>query len=622
MNLLVDKVFSVDASSPLTLPEVLSKLSDGISIEFTALRTHQQHAWFAFLTQVASLAFVRTDRKPGYCSEAQWQKMLLSMTDGSDEPWALFVSNLEKPAFMQPPVPESSIETWNRFQMPDEIDVLVTTKNHDLKRAKIVNPRPEHWVYALVMRQTMQGVYGRGHYGIARMNSGLGSRPLFTLAPSERWSDRFLRDVYNWLDQRDRIKGQYNTKNGIGLLWTVPWDGSTSLELKDLDPFFVEVCARIRLVGIKDARGTTSKTWRTASKEAKGNTGDIWTPVNSETNAALSVTSKGFVYDSLQGIWFSADWIRPPAMLPRSGDSILIAQVLARGQGKTEGFHRRVVPIVIGDQAEERCDAAQNFKLRVVKPTVLNLLQGGPDSLRFDDDRVNRWLDRFRDEVDLVFFQMPEDWDVTLFKIGRDLFDEAIDAVAPIGPRRARAIVWAERSFYGSIKHHFPKIRFARPDYYKDESTARRHSRIAKIAASLWHRTSPKDLAMLCRLQQWDRGEFRLLMERFVQSPESIDTPWVVAIRSMAKLVGLHRPGTSIGKTLAILRLDELRVLTLLAATGSEFHTRIDSMVRQFVIRGAPVDQTELVDLVLSDGQQEWSERVRRKIARDFYGGQ
>jgi CRISPR system Cascade subunit CasA len=49
---------------------------------------------------------------------------------------------------------------------------------------------PEHWFYALLTLQTMQGFLGAGNYGISRMNGGFASRPSVGLAPSDRWGMR------------------------------------------------------------------------------------------------------------------------------------------------------------------------------------------------------------------------------------------------------------------------------------------------------------------------------------------------------------------------------------------------------------------------------------------------
>ena len=77
---------------------------------------------------------------------------------------------------------------------PDALDYIVTAKNHDLKAARIERSSVEQWFYALIALQTMEGFLGRGNYGISRMNSGFGSRPLVGLAPAAAFAG-FPRDV-------------------------------------------------------------------------------------------------------------------------------------------------------------------------------------------------------------------------------------------------------------------------------------------------------------------------------------------------------------------------------------------------------------------------------------------
>ncbi len=86
---------------------------------------------------------------------------------------------------MQPQVPEGSLANFrNAAAEPDAIDVLITSRNHDLKAARCANSEPEHWLFALVSLQTMQGFPGAGKYGISRMNGGFASRPAVGLVTS------------------------------------------------------------------------------------------------------------------------------------------------------------------------------------------------------------------------------------------------------------------------------------------------------------------------------------------------------------------------------------------------------------------------------------------------------
>ena len=133
----------------------------------------------------------------------------------------------------------------------------------------------------------------------------------------------------------------------MALLWLEPWDGTDSLRLNELDPYFVEICRRVRLgfqKGRVVGRTATSRKPRIAAAEAKGNLGDHWTPVSVD-GKALSLSSVGFRYDRLHKLILDGkSFDLPPAMtVDASGDRAwrLVARGIAAGQGKTEGYHER-----------------------------------------------------------------------------------------------------------------------------------------------------------------------------------------------------------------------------------------------------------------------------------------
>ena len=133
---------------------------------------------------------------------------------------------------------------------PDELDILVTSKNHDLKSSVASRAAPGDWLFALVTLQTMEGFGGAGNYGVSRMNGGFGSRPAFTLAPVEGLGAHLRMDIVTLLDQMGSLAREFPMRpGGIGLVWTVPWDGARveELLLERLHPFYIEVCRRIRL---------------------------------------------------------------------------------------------------------------------------------------------------------------------------------------------------------------------------------------------------------------------------------------------------------------------------------------------------------------------------------------
>ena len=164
-----------------TLPQVFAALASQAEVtSFEHLQFHQEQAWAAFLAQIAEMATRPHDHQLPQ-DAATWRRYLLDLSQGSEEAWCLVVEDLAKPAFMQPPVPESKLVKWKDFASPDQLDLLVTAKNFDIKQERVSRPELDHWIYPLINLQTHEGFGGKGNYGIARMNSGLGSRPRVTM---------------------------------------------------------------------------------------------------------------------------------------------------------------------------------------------------------------------------------------------------------------------------------------------------------------------------------------------------------------------------------------------------------------------------------------------------------
>ena len=83
-----------------------------------------------------------------------------------DEPWCLVVKDPPSPAFMQCPVTDGLGSYKRSRTTPDDLDLLVTSKNHDLKSATGRESQAEDWLFALISLQTMAGFLGAGNYGI------------------------------------------------------------------------------------------------------------------------------------------------------------------------------------------------------------------------------------------------------------------------------------------------------------------------------------------------------------------------------------------------------------------------------------------------------------------------
>ena len=185
------------------------------------------------------------------------------------------------------------------------------------------------------------------------MNGGYSSRACVGLAPAEGGLGAHLSvDVRRMLAGRaallDNYPDYFRTESGIALTWLAAWDGTDSLELRVLDPYFIEICRRVRLVpddGRLAARTAPSRAPRIYAKMAGGNLGDFWTPVRIADNKALSLSQIGFRYDRLKELVLDErTFVRPPAMHVENNEGErwrLVARGVAAGQGKTEGYHER-----------------------------------------------------------------------------------------------------------------------------------------------------------------------------------------------------------------------------------------------------------------------------------------
>ena len=195
MNLLSSPIISINGGQRLSLPALFTAMTRGEVLSFPALRPHQRPAWHMFLVQLGALAAWKSGAGELPDNEDDWARLLRALTPdyGGDEPWRLLVNDIRKPAFMQPPLPkgeELSSDAWANpdkiRRTPDGVDMLVTSKNHDVKKAVAKDAQLEDWVFALISLQTCEGVMGMGNKGIARMNGGYGSRPMLCFAPAQK----------------------------------------------------------------------------------------------------------------------------------------------------------------------------------------------------------------------------------------------------------------------------------------------------------------------------------------------------------------------------------------------------------------------------------------------------
>lgn len=496
-----------------TLPGLFVALVRDEVRDFPALRPHQRHPWHAFLVQLAAMALHHAKQDQPFETEQEWKAALLALTpehpDGAA--WCLIAPH-DRPAFMQAPVPGGNVSSWkNTLLAPDELDMLITSKNHDLKAARMRQAEPDDWLMALISLQTQEGFLGGGNYGVSRMNRGFGSRPAIGAVPKGYWGRRWQRDVTVLLNHRDTIVKNVGLRdeNGNGLLWLTEWSGENSLAFSSLDPFYIEFCRRIRLIQLETttrigAIATGSKVARVAADELRGITGDAWIPINhaEEKAKALTIGSDGFHYELAAELLFFESKYRPPiaqAIDATDGTDgiVVLAQGVTRGQGKTEGYHERRIPISpkvrsmlrqnqtdqLAKIAGERVDAVGKMR-DVLKTALTTLFDRGANKAKtagfikpFEQAEDARFFDELNAEIEAAEpDQVRLQWLIAMADRAEAILKNAFVAGPQSGEQRYRARSAALSRFHGSLRSE--KVLPTLANYYR-QSTATNNKEIA-----------------------------------------------------------------------------------------------------------------------------------------------
>lgn len=515
MNLLTEPLLRVQTSEGLrrmSLPELMAALGRDEVESLPGLQRHQEDPFHVFLCYLAGAVLTRRNDAVPFQDADYWREGLRTLAGpAGDDAWTLVIPALSRPAFMQPPLPEADHGGLRPIaDAPDALDLLPTAKNHDLKQTRAVRADPDEWVYALVSLQTMSGFYGAGNRGISRMNGGFGNRPIVELVRSFRSGTRWHDAVLRLLDHRlEVLGGEYGyDPKGLVLVWVEPWDGKTSLPLSRLDPFYVEICRRVRLRGddrVTHAEAVTSEVNRIAAHGLNGAVGDPWLPVDLRESSgskepgakALTVGPKGLDADLLRRLIFADDLKLSALQRPGGGwrgDIWLTVSVLVRGQGTTDGFHERRVAIPPAAQprifgpperiqplaalSKTAIEYAGRMQQRVLRPAVLAYLAAAEGMAPVERDALQAWwrgtLGRFQGLWTDAFFtwlwSVPEPFDqqITLTTWAARLRDHALLVLREAQhflPKRVgrqfHARVEAERRFWAALyaKDNFPFLR-------------------------------------------------------------------------------------------------------------------------------------------------------------------
>jgi CRISPR system Cascade subunit CasA len=363
---------------------------------------------------------------------------------------------------------------------------------------------PDDWLFALVSLQTFAGYGGKFRYGVCRLKSSVSARPGIGVLPPGGTGARFVRDVTLLIaGGRDEILQDIALKanGGLQLVWLPQWDGNRQLPFSDLDPLFIEICRRVRLLnGFSKLSAviTGSQAARISAEGINGNTGDPWTPVRVENAKAFSVVPGGLNYkimtDLLITNLYKKAYLQELHRIDAEEGVMFIASSVCRDEsnkGVQAGYHERAIPIskevvrifrdptdALAAKANERVKQAGVIRGQVLRPALFSLLQKGPDSIAYGAKttpiQAEPWLHRFEQRVDQTFFPdlwreaaAPQneqaairlDWLRRMADAALELLDEAMRAVPQASMRRYRAKVRSRGLFFALLHEHFHDLK-------------------------------------------------------------------------------------------------------------------------------------------------------------------
>ena len=284
--------------------------------------------------------------------------------------------------------------------------------------------------------------------------------------------------------------GGIGAVGGPGLLWCLDWPEGEQLDLRAVDPWFIETCRRVRLTeaeGSLSAQRSTSKAAHTDARMFKGNVGDPWAPIHRTEGKSFTLSGGDFDYSQLCKLLFSGDWAPPLLAQPGSdetGDMLLVAEALARGNSKTEGFKSRVVPVpgkvlpffaskTAAALSKAQMDEIAGFDAALRNALALMAAGGERDAVEKKHyARTTSARKRFDHTADRLFFaslwqrlEVASQSDDAVFEAKRAFLvalmkqaNAELDAALPTIPcaaiHRPRAEARARRKFIGTLQNN------------------------------------------------------------------------------------------------------------------------------------------------------------------------
>jgi CRISPR system Cascade subunit CasA len=191
----------------------------------------------------------------------------------------------------------------------------------------------------------------------------------------------------------------------------------------------------------------------------------------------LTIGQNGFHYELMSRVLLGGDFEPAPAQTLRSDDegaTLLLASALARGQGKTEGLHERIIVIPpklrdrlrapdsrarLAVRALENVQQARKMRSKVLFPALRRIAL---------DDKVP--VDRFDARTDEIYFEhlfgfaehddeaAKSDWENALRSIASSELQSAINRCSVPSHRWFAVVSHAEGVFRSCLAKQFPSL--------------------------------------------------------------------------------------------------------------------------------------------------------------------
>lgn len=428
MNVLSDPLFTVQCPSGIrqvSLSELLALLFVTNEPQgFPRLAADQRSYWWRFLVRCAARAVqtmeggmeqVRSLEPETACDRIA--NALRQHASGGS--WLLHNPDLAEAGFLQSPLVGAATLKKAKYRENSAaiLTAVIGTKEHERKTESGRCLDGESLSYALIEYQSGVIFGGRGNYEsqLTGSRSGAGSgTPFMGVLIDQSLGRTFRHDVRTLLSRWADIKRI--AQGSIWALWREPWDGTQTLPFRSLDPAFIPYARMIRVGPPQNDMFDTvwfrsSKVSRVDTVDTGGNVGDIFVPlVPDPKEGHLKVRgtlASGYGYKEVVKL-----------LLPRSGEeavrSATVEELLANPgestdlrvifegmafeQGKTRGFHKRIVRLPrravrtgLLRQRTEPLDAAHQQMLEATKQakrtlrSALGILLGGEPRVRDGD---------------------------------------------------------------------------------------------------------------------------------------------------------------------------------------------------------------------------------------------